>query len=342
MMAQKWGRSAGMAGAFLAATLVMSAPVGALADHQWSSYHWNRDGVDPLVLTIGDNHQGGAVGWSGYLSTAIDDWNVFGGAHFRVAEGTPGNSDIESFNDDYGDSGWLGIASISATRGKNKHIVAGSSKVNEFYITLAGYTGFDQPVEWQHVLCQEIGHTYGLDHNRNGETGGTPDDSCMNDEQRPLVYPTPNIHDTEQLDLMYAEDHGADGGGGGGGGGPKCHPVFGCPAIGHVAWAEHFADETEMFDAADAVVNATVLSSSVNRRVGRAESAVPITRIMMRVTEATKGDVRGVIALEQTRGPDLEIRDDPGYVAGDNYTLYLRKTGRNTYRTVNPQGRIKR
>ncbi|MDA1327155.1 MAG: hypothetical protein O3C34_20740, partial [Proteobacteria bacterium] len=61
-----------------------------------------------------------------------------------------------------------------------------------------------------------------------------------------------------------------------------------------------------------------------------------------RVTVATKGSARGVIALEQTRGPDIEIQDDPGYVAGDNYTLYLRQTGRNTYRTVNPQGRIKR
>jgi len=45
--------------------------------------------------------------------------------------------------------------------------------------------------------------------------------------------------------------------------------------------------------------------------------------------------------LEQTRGPSLEIADDPGYVQGDNYTLYLREIDNNTYRTVNPDGRIR-
>ena len=188
--------------AFVAAAIAISAPVGALADHQWSSYHWNRDGVDPLVLTIGDNHQNASGNWSDLLGKTIGDWATFGGAYFKVMAGTPGASDIESYNDNYGDTGWLGIASISVTRGKNKHIVTGSSKVNEFYITLAGYDGFDEAIEWQHVLCQEIGHTYGLDHNRIGDAGGSPDDTCMNDEERPLRFGTPNIHDTAQLDIL--------------------------------------------------------------------------------------------------------------------------------------------
>ena len=36
----------------------------------------------------------------------------------------------------------------------------------------------------------------------------------------------------------------------------------------------------------------------------------------------------------------LELVDDPGYVSGDDYVLYLREINTNTYRTVNPDGRI--
>ena len=49
---------------------------------------------------------------------------------------------------------------------------------------------------------------------------------------------------------------------------------------------------------------------------------------------------RGIV-LEPTRGPEMEIEDDPGYVQGDSYTLYLREIDNNTYRTVNPDGRIR-
>lgn len=58
-----------------------------------------------------------------------------------------------------------------------------------------------------HVLCQELGHVLGLDHNR------LELDTCMND-QAPLGSATaPNLHDVQQLNLIY--NH-ADAGGGGG------------------------------------------------------------------------------------------------------------------------------
>ena len=70
-------------------------------------------------------------------------------------------------------------------------------------------------------------------------------------------------------------------------------------------------------------------------------SAVPVTRVVLRVEDTLGGFTRPVIVLEQTRGPGLELEDDPGYVTGDDYTLYLREIGNNTYRTVNPDGRIR-
>lgn len=310
------------------------------ASHQWGSYHWEKKNVDVLPVTIGDNHDATLADWPNLFGDVAINWDFYSGLYLSVAVVPGGQGDIESFNDNYGDTGWLGIASISVKRGKNKHIVIGTSKVNDYYITLDGYYGFDEPVEWQHVLCQEIGHTFGLDHNRNGDSGGTPDDSCMNDEQRPLIYPTPNVHDTEQLDLMYAEDHGDEKGGGGKP--PKCHPKFGCSSVTHAIWAEQYSSEEEMFSASDLVVRATVVSSQFNRKVGRADRAIPITRVVLKVTEKLKGSAKKVVLLEQTRGPNLEIADDPGYVTNDSYILYLRQTGSNTYRIVNPDGRIRK
>ena len=354
-----------LAAAAIPAALLLTASA-AQAGHQWGSYHWERDGAGPLTLSIGENHDAYDVygdgtyvaNWPSIFSDVVADWEQsinggpgvggtggYGGAHLDTTAVAAGAGDIESFNDDYGNSGWLGIASIWISRGKNKHITRGESKVNEFYITLAGYDGFDEPVEWWAVMCQEIGHTFGLGHNDEGSAGGTPDDTCMNTETRPLRFDIPNIHDTEMLDLMYAQSHG-----GGGTEEPKakkCHPIRGCPsgpsgaAVGHAVWAERYETDEEMFDAADAVVDATVLSSNFDRRVGRGRGAVPVTRVVLRVADTLSGFTRPVIVLEQTRGPSLELADDPGYVTGDSYTLYLREIGNNTYRTVNPDGRIR-
>ncbi|MCH8862374.1 MAG: hypothetical protein IID51_07670 [Proteobacteria bacterium] len=331
--------------ASLALGMALGISTAAQADHQWSSYHWERDGIDPLIITVADNHvavDANLPEWELILKSVVAGWasgadGGYGGLHFGTIDSSGSlDGNVPSFNDNYGDTGWLGIASIWVTRGKNKHITRGQSKVNDFYVTLAGYDGFDQIEEWRAVLCQEIGHTLGLAHT-------AVDYTCMNTEDRPLRYETPNAHDTEMLDAMYAEDHGSDGGGGGGGPCKKKKNKFCAGAIGvsRATWAEHYDSEEAMFDAADAVVDVTVMSSAFSGLIGRSQGAVPVTRVVLRVEDTLSGFTRPVIVLEQTRGPSLEIIDDPGYVQGDSYTLYLRQIDNNTYRTVNPSGRIR-
>ncbi len=334
-------------GAGLAALLAPAAQ----ASHQWGSYHWNKDGVAVRDVTVGDNHGGGVPDWPALFDTVVGGfaatvdvdglytdvygWPGYTGAYFSLSE-AGGSGDVESYNSDYGNNGWLGLASIWVSRGKNKHITRGESKVNDYYVTLPGYDGFDEDVEWLAVLCQEIGHTFGLGHT-------TTDFSCMNTEDRPLRYPEPNDHDTVTLNStgMYGHDHG---GGTADAKPKKCNPKRPCPsgaAVGHAVWAERYETDEEMFDAADAVVDVTVLSSNFDRMAGRGRGAVPVTRVVLRVEGTLSGFTRPVIVLEQTRGPGLELDDDPGYVTGDDYTLYLREIGNNTYRTVNPDGRIR-
>lgn len=47
----------------------------------------------------------------------------------------------------------------------------------------------------KHVACQEVGHLFGLNHNRN-ETN-----TCMNDTI--LTAPQPNLHDQSLINSIY-------------------------------------------------------------------------------------------------------------------------------------------
>ncbi len=353
----------------LAWALMLLQPSDAMAyNHQWNKYHWTKTSPDQLVLNVGDclgPHPVQGASWSSILNdvlfqfyngsvpwfdpdTAIDNWSDAGAPNLglRLVSCDNKAANIKSYSDNYGDNGWLGLASIWIYVGKDKHIAKGETKVNDYYITLAGYTGFDEDIEWQHVLCQEIGHTFGVDH--------VVDTTCMNTETRPLRFPEPNTGDQVLLNSssMYGHYHSGSGGGGPGGGPPGGGPPGGGPpgggppasgpvGLARAFWAERYDTAAEMFNAADVVVDATVISSRLDRYVGQGAAAVPVTRVVLRVNAILKGVTGPTIVLEQTRGPDLEIVDDPGYVSNDNYILYLRQLGRNTFRTVNAEGRIR-
>ena len=96
-----------------------------------------------------------------------------------------------------------------------------------------------------------------------------------------------------------------------------------------------------MFEAADVVASVRVLQGSLfDRVVGAPGRQLPVSQAVLQIQETFKGNARGVIRVEHTRGLGLEIEDDPGYVNGDNYLLFLRQIGPNAFRVVNPSGRI--
>jgi hypothetical protein len=195
------------------------APSGVQADHAWGSYHWARSS-NPVSLVLGDNV---TSDWDSYLDTAVADWNkssvlalavVSGGTSARKCRPTSGR--IEVCSASYGNTGWLGVAQIWVS---GDHITQATTKVNDTYFDTQGY---DTP-EWRRlVMCQEVGHDFGLDH-QDEDFGNANLGTCMDYTGDPAGPPSnehPNQHDFDELETIYAHlDEGGGGGGGRGGGG---------------------------------------------------------------------------------------------------------------------------
>lgn len=189
------------AGVALAALVLVAAfATAALATHAWGNYHWART-ANPFTLKLGDNV---TTAWDNYLATASSDWSQASVLDTNVVAGStkasrcrPTSGRVEVCNAKYGKNGWLGVASIWAS---GNHIVQGTVKVNDTYFNTKTY---NTPAWRNLVMCQEVGHTLGLDH-QDEDFYNTPLGTCMDYSADPVPNQHPNAHDYEQLELIYA------------------------------------------------------------------------------------------------------------------------------------------
>ena len=187
----------------LALTLVLPASVS--ASHSWGNYHWARTS-NPFTLKLGNKVDST---WYPYLSTTSTDWSVSGVLDTTIVPGTAVKKlcsatlgTVQVCNSRYGNNGWLGVAQIWAS---GSHITKATVKVNDTYFNTATY---NTPAWRQMVMCQEVGHTFGLGHQ--DETFGNPDltdaagvESCMDYTSNPAGNEQPNQHDYDQLATIY-------------------------------------------------------------------------------------------------------------------------------------------
>jgi hypothetical protein len=192
--------------------LVAFSPA-AQANHSWGKYHWARTS-NPFTLKLADNVSPTVVSpWDDHLAATSTDWSngssvldttiISGQRNPTTCSPTMGQ--VEVCNAAYGTNGWLGVAQIWVSR---RHIVQGTTKVNDTYFNTAKY---NTPAWRQLVMCQEVGHTFGLDHqdeNFNNTNLGTcmdytsdPDGTLANPDQ--LSNEHPNQHDYAQLATIY-------------------------------------------------------------------------------------------------------------------------------------------
>jgi len=170
------------------------------ASHSWGGYHWART-ANPFNLNIGDNVKSA---WDSYLRTASSDWSTSSVLDTTIVSGRSftkncraTNGRVEVCNAKYGRNGWLGVASIWISGG---HITQGVVKVNDTYFN----TSFYNTSAWRNlVMCQEVGHILGLDH-QDEDFNNPPLGTCMDYSADPTPNQHPNQHDYDMLSEIYA------------------------------------------------------------------------------------------------------------------------------------------
>ena len=174
----KWFLSRGICAAVIVFALVALVPPPVAATHGWSNYHWRRTSSAIKNIPIRRFH---SSVWLTRFATAYADWRKTAMTKIKPLLGVTGGArnpcpfalgQITSCDASYGSTGWLGLASIYVSSG---HITQGTSKVNNTYFKTSTYN----TIPWrQLVICQEIGHNFGLGHVN--ETYTTPNvGSCM-------------------------------------------------------------------------------------------------------------------------------------------------------------------
>jgi hypothetical protein len=198
----------------LAALLIPLAlaafPTLTFATHSWGGYHWARTTAS-FSLKLGDNV---SSAWDSYLATASSDWTfssvldttvVAGNAGSNLRKCPPTSGRVEVCSYTYGTNGWLGVASIWIS---GLHITQGTVKMNDSYFNNPKYQ-YNTPAWRRLVMCQEVGHTFGLDHQ--DETFGNANlGTCMDYTNDPdgggsygLSNEHPNQHDYDEMGIIY-------------------------------------------------------------------------------------------------------------------------------------------
>jgi len=177
------------------------------AGHSWNDFHWART-HNPFTLKLGVNTPSW---WHPYVIKTSVDWNQSEVLETEIVAGSttslacsPTSGRVEVCVDYYGTTGWLGIAQVWLS---GSHIVQGTVKVNETYFHTPQYNSS----AWRHlVMCQEVGHTLGLDH-QDEAFANVNLGTCMDYTNDPdgsangqLSNVSPNAHDYDQLSLIYA------------------------------------------------------------------------------------------------------------------------------------------
>ena len=147
-----------------------------MGNHAWTcqgntAYHWQTPDV---------KYRNRARGY--YKTAYTNSVNLWDTTIINLS----GGNGLTLYSGNYGLNGWLGLASISVS---GCTITSATCYLNNSYLQSYSNTAID------HVACQEVGHTFGLDHNRSAN------DTCMNDTI--LIGNVINQHDYDQLDAIY-------------------------------------------------------------------------------------------------------------------------------------------
>ncbi len=179
--------------AFAGAALLMSS--SSFASHSWNDYHWART-TSSFNLQVVDSV---SAEWQSELNTSLQKWSQSGVLNLVITSSDDSSrtrkrcpmveGQMRVCNAEYGNNGWAGLASINLD--SNGHIRQGTAKMNDTYSMSQEFMN--------HVMCQEVGHVFGLGHT---SEDGSSQKTCM-DYSNDVNSQWPNSHDYQQLQEQY-------------------------------------------------------------------------------------------------------------------------------------------
>ena len=197
--------------------LVVLTAVPVFASHGWSNYHWPRSTAEASIVIYRSLTATTYANWPDHLQKSVfgdpanpntanrRGWNDSTVLALSIsASGTDSTTRynctaptgaIRVCNYAYGATGWAGLAQVWPDA--SGHIQRANTKVNDTY-----YTSNNDPWE-RHVMCQEVGHDFGLGHT---SENGTSQNTCMDYYKNSTTNWTstgPNQHDFDQLRVQH-------------------------------------------------------------------------------------------------------------------------------------------
>jgi hypothetical protein len=295
-----------IAGALLIAGLAGSAAQA----HQWGC--WIQADRNVRIRNAGGTA----------ASSAINDWNSMTILNFSsVSSG----EETYVFNANSGATGWGGIARIVNYSGCT--ILRATAQVNTYYYSSTSNSA-------RGVHCQEVGHTFGLDHSNDGGCMGGGYWYDIATHYRPVS------HNVTDIGNMYANRFEANSAF------PTVGPEVNAPKI-HAYWANNPRSLRETTRLASDVVVATVTGVAegkpiVDRTQDGYVSRIPTQRVTFSVMDTRKGSMVAdeTFVLFQNGNYNNRFDEDPSYKVGATYLMFLTPRPDGTYLVVSPAGRF--
>jgi len=203
--------------ALFSLALLVAFPV--FAGHGWGNYHWPRSSAEASInvyrsLTVttysnwpdqlqksiyGDPNNPNTANRSGWNNSSVLALTIVSSATDSSTRYycTAPTGAIRVCNYGYGSTGWAGIAQVWPDG--SGHITKANTKINDTYM------GSTSNNPWRrHVMCQEVGHDFGLGHtSENGTSQNTCMDYYRNTSSSDWKSTGPNTHDFDQLRVQH-------------------------------------------------------------------------------------------------------------------------------------------
>jgi len=255
-------------------------------------------------------------------SAAVSDWN-----NLTILNLSSVSSGEETyvFNANSGNTGWGGLASITNYSGCT--ILRATAQLNTYYSWTTNAA--------RGVHCQEVGHTFGLDHSNDG---GCMGGGYWYDIGTHYTIVQGNIN---EIGSMYANRVASQ---------TLDHPIVGPEADAprfHAYWVNHPHSLREAARLASDVVVATVNDVTEGDAIETLDpdgnlQRIPTERVRFTVKNRNqKGslEIGESFILFQNGNHENRFDEDPSYKVGRRYLLFLVPREDGTYMVVSPEGR---